>query len=71
MVRSATGFIDKLKSYRAVISAGDNGSCTVWKDDEGKYRCEFTRYMVTKDAQTFTSLRGVRGWLRDWMPKQN
>ena len=70
-VRSIAGFAAALRKGRAAISAGDRGSCTVWRDDGGGYRCDFSRYMVSHDSRRFTSFKAVKVWLREWMPKQH
>ena len=70
-VRTLGGFVGALRAYRAAISAGEHGACTVWRDDAGDYRCEFSRHMVTHDSRRFTNFMAVKSWLREWMPKQH
>jgi hypothetical protein len=70
-VRSVTAASKELRAGNAITSAGDCGAVNVWKDDEGMWRCEFHRFMVTIDSKTFKYLAAVCEWLREWMPRMN
>jgi len=58
-----------LLTERAVTGAGDHGAWTVWKDDAGLYRADFSRHHITLSEKTFVSRAGVKDWLREWLPK--
>lgn len=68
---SITDGLKKLTSFRAVTAAGDNGAVTVYKDDEGHYRCMFARHMTNHDETTTPTKSGVRDWLKSWHPKMH
>ena len=70
-VTSPTGAIRALRGKLAATAAGDEGALNVWRDDAGAYRCEFQRYWVTVDHQTYRTLREVREWLTAWLPKMD
>lgn len=67
--RSPSGAMAVLKTDRAVTGAGDNGAWTVWRDDEGNYRCEFSRYCATVNGLTCKAKAEVRRWLGEWIPQ--
>lgn len=69
MARTAAGLMAILKKGRICSAAGDNGSVTVWRDDKGQYRCEFSRWLSCVDSQVFTTKAAVLRWLVEWMPK--
>lgn len=68
-VGSVTAAVRELRAGEAVFAAGDDGAITVWKDDAGMLRCEFSRRMWTVDAKSFKYLAAVHQWLKDWWPK--
>ncbi len=69
--RSISGVMTILRKGRVCSSAGDNGAVTVWRDDAGFYRCDFSRWGRTINCQTVASKAAVRRWLADWMPKMD
>lgn len=69
--RSRTGFMNELRSYRAVISSGNHGSVSVWKRDDGQYQCELHRYQVTKAKLIASTKKAVAAWLDEYLPKQH
>lgn len=69
MASSVSGAMKVLRTDRAVTGAGDHGAWTVWKDDEGAYRCEFQRHYCTLNQSTYTQKKNVQGWLRTWLPR--
>lgn len=66
---SVSGAMRDLRAQRAATGAGDHGAWTVWLDDAGKYRCEFSRHQVPVNEATYLTLTGVRGWLQAWLPQ--
>jgi len=68
--RSVTGGLKILSDYKAAISAGDNGSITIWIDDIGKYRGSFHRNLITLNSVETSTKKGLREWLSKWLPKQ-
>lgn len=66
---SVSGAMAVLRTERAVTGAGDRGAWTVWRDDAGDFRCEFTRYCITADALTTDTKKAVRQWLTTWIPQ--
>ena len=66
---SVSGAMRVLLTERAVTGAGDHGAWTVWKDDAGLYRADFSRHHITLSEKTFVSRAGVKDWLREWLPK--
>ncbi len=66
---SVSGAMKAFKTERAVTGAGDFGAWTIWKDDEGRYRCDFSRYCATVNTEMFGTKVGVREWLKKWLPQ--
>lgn len=66
--RTVNGFMVILRKGRICSAAGDNGSCTVWRDDNGLWRCEFSRWRSSVNETTCTKKTEVRQWLKDWLP---
>ncbi len=66
--KSVSGAMKVLRTHRAVTGAGDHGAWTVWRDDDGKYRCDFSRHRVTVNEIVADTKRAVRGWLTAWVP---
>ena len=66
---SVSGAMRVLLTERAVTGAGDHGAWTVWKDDAGLYRADFSRHHITLSETTFVTKAGVKDWLREWLPK--
>lgn len=70
MAKSVNGFMEALKSYRAVSDAGDHGAVMVWVDDDGLYRCHFMVRFFSQNEQILKRKSEVRKWLATWLPKQ-
>lgn len=68
---SVTGFLNALKSQRAATGAGDHGSVTVWIDDDGQFRCAFTRFCSIVNTQIFEHKKQIKAWLTEWLPQMN
>lgn len=64
LVRSVSGVRNALAKGIAVTVAGDNGAINIWKDDEGKYRCERMRFMVIQDSQVFVRAGDIGVWFK-------
>lgn len=70
MAKSVSGLMYILNNGGRVCSAsGDHGALTVWRTDNGVYRCNFSRYKNTIGDATCETKAGVRRWLKDWLPK--
>ena len=69
MVRNVTSALKSLRAGHPITAAGDDGAINVWRDDAGRYRCEFMQHWISKDSQIFKSLAAVRGWLKTWLLK--
>ena len=67
-ITSASQVPGVLRRGNAATAAGDTGAINVWVDDNRKYRCELTRYMVRCDSQTYTNLSDVKQWVRETLP---
>lgn len=65
--RSPTAAIRILRKGLAATSSGSNGAINVWKDRDGKYRCEAMRFKMTTNSTLFSSQSGVRNWLAFWL----
>ena len=66
---SVSGAMRVLRVERAVTGAGDHGAWTVWKDDDVKVRCDFSRHRMTINEVICTTKKQVEEWLREWLPK--
>lgn len=60
LVNSISGFMAALGKHRLCSAAGDHGSVTVYRDDDGNYRCWFQRFHSTVDGQIFDTKTRVR-----------
>lgn len=69
MASSVHGFMNALRENRVCSGAGDNGSVTVWLDDEAVWHCSFTRFRMEIDTVTANTKAQVRAWLREWLPE--
>jgi hypothetical protein len=65
-VTDATAF---LRHRMNVCSAGDDGSLTVWLDDDCMWRCEFHRFKATVDSKKFRHIAAAYVWLKEWWPR--
>lgn len=62
IVRSVSAAMTALKKNRCVSGAGDYGAWIVWRDDAGKYRCDFSRHCITRaDAVVSTKAKAKTG----------
>lgn len=66
--KSVSGAINVLRKHRAATGAGDYGAWTIWRDDNGHIRCEFSRHRMAINETTCRSLNEVRDWLVEWLP---
>lgn len=66
---SITAFMTALRHGRIASSADGSGSCTVYLDDAGAFRCTFHRYLVALDETTVKTKSAVKVWLAEWLPK--
>lgn len=69
IVGTVNGFDEGLREHRIVSAAGDNGAINVWRDDDGFFRAEAFRYMVTQDSKRFGAKKLALAWVRDWLPR--
>lgn len=67
--KSTTAAMRALKSFRVVSGAGNNGSWTVWIDDDGAYHVDFSRFRFTKNKAVFGTKKQVKEWLQIWIPE--
>lgn len=67
--RSVSGAMKSLVQHRAVTGAGDHGAWTVWRDDDGRFRCDFSRFRCTVAEKELSTKREVRDWLSVWLPQ--
>lgn len=58
-----------LRESRVCSTASDNGAVTVWRDDEGRWRAEYTRFCATVNEAVFETKSQIWVWLKEWMPK--
>jgi|GEM_PF-1100940 len=58
-----------MRKGMAVTAAGDSGAVVVWKGDDGKWRCEFMRFLRTIDQRKFTAMAAAWQWLKEWWPQ--
>lgn len=68
---SVTRAIAIMKRDGASTAAGDDGAINVWRDDSGKYRAEFMRWMSVKGSIEVSTLKELRAWLHEWWPRMN
>jgi hypothetical protein len=66
---SRTDAVRQLRTCRAVTAAGDCGALNVWRDDKGKIRASFHRYLATIDEVSDLTRGGLILWLRTWWPR--
>lgn len=70
VVGSVTAAMSALREgERAVTGAGDHGAWNVYVRDDGRYHCEFFRYLVTVNVETHSTKKAVREWLTLWVPR--
>jgi hypothetical protein len=68
---SVSGVLSCLKNARVSSAAGDYGAVTVWVDDEGAYRADFSRHRSSLDEQVFGTKAQLKAWLTEWFPKMH
>lgn len=61
--------IAALRLHRAITTADDNGAIVIYKDDDGTYRCERYRFLISQDESLLKSRTAVRQWLKEQLPK--
>jgi len=54
-----------LRKGRVATAADDNGSLTVWRQRDNRYRCERYSYCRTEDSVILTSLSAVCDWWKN------
>lgn len=72
MTAEAASVADAMRCVRAGVpvgTAGDSGAITVYRDDEGRLRCDFQRYMVTLSHEITGTQKRTREWLNEWWPR--
>jgi hypothetical protein len=69
---------DDYKNIRQIIldgnaatDAGDNGAINIWKDDNGRIRCEALQYLRTVESKSYKSIRSAINWAKRWKQKIN
>lgn len=67
---SISDILNSLKRHRIVSSAGDHGAISIWKMDDGRFRCGFYRFHNAIDEQSLDYKYQVKAWLLEWFPKQ-
>lgn len=60
-----------LVTKRAITAAGDRGAVTVWRGDDGKYRCSFCRHRMDLAFGMYETKKEVAEWLKVWFPEIN
>lgn len=68
LVTSVTMASKYLRQSMAVTAAGSTGALNVWRDDDGDWRCEAMRNLVTVDRATFVHVAAVVAWLKESWP---
>lgn len=58
-----------LGQHRACTGAGDHGAVSIWRADDGKWNCLFSRRHIDIDHSAFDYKKDVRVWLDAWHPK--
>lgn len=58
-----------MRKGMSVAACGNYGTIAVWKDDDGKWRCEFMRNKFTVELRKFTAMAVAWTWLKEWWPK--
>lgn len=54
-----------------LVSAGTEGSVAVWRDDEGRIRCQFSRFRQVVNQRIFSSVEPALEWVDHWWPKMS
>ncbi|WP_257835048.1 hypothetical protein [Burkholderia glumae] len=67
--RSPAHAMRLLQQHRACTAAGDHGAVSIWRTDDGKWNCLFSRRHVDIEHATFHFKKDVRAWLNSWHPK--
>jgi hypothetical protein len=67
---SYSGAVKIIRRGHVALAADDNGSISIWRrNDTGKLRAGFYRYLFTVDERDFATFKEMRDWLRNWYPK--
>lgn len=62
-VASPAAAIRALTDNRVASLAGDRGAVTVWRDDAGNLRGDFSRWQITQDSILAKSKAELRRWI--------
>lgn len=54
---------DILDKRIALTDSGQNGAFNIWKDDEGKIRCEAMRYGITFNKKKLVKMGEIKKWI--------
>lgn len=69
--RSPAHAIRLLREHRAVTDAGDHGAISVYRADDGRWNCIFSKWRMDVEHSVFDTKRDVRAWLEKWHPAIN
>lgn len=67
-VHTAEDVEELLSKNDAVTAAGDNGAFNIWKDDNGKIRCQAYCHYISigyKEYESMESIAEVVGWAKE------
>ena len=65
----AEDIMTAIGEHPVCATAGNNGSVTVWRDDDGHVRAMFQRYHQTLDNIVNPSDSELQDWLTTWLPQ--
>jgi len=51
----------------AATAAGENGAINIWKDRDGRIRCEAMRFCKSIEKEVFDSDKDVQEWADKWL----
>ncbi|WP_257811945.1 hypothetical protein [Burkholderia glumae] len=69
--RSPAHAIRLLRDHRAVTDAGDHGAISVYRADDGRWNCLFSKLRIDIHHSVFDTKKEVRTWLNKWYPAIN
>ena len=58
-----------LSNNMAATAADYNGALNIWKDDEGKIRCEAFAHYKAVDNNMYSSIPPAIKWAKKWLKK--
>ncbi len=67
--KNVTAGVSALRRGLTATAAGDCGAINLWRDDAGKFRCEFYVRLTTRESTEFERLGQVVVWLQRWLPE--